>query len=502
MSRGLALTLAVAWAMFTAPAGAATPLPDAPPPGPPLAIEVPALSTQTLANGLRVVVASRPGLPLVTAQLVLLAGREADPADKTGLAAMTTALLARGARRGDQTVDAATLARQAEALGGTLNTATGWRSSLVAMTITPPRLPATLALMADVVRHPALAADELERERARALDALRVSLDNPGTVAGLAAARTWWGDSVYGRIATPTRLGRLTADDLRAFHAAHWRPDRVVLVLAGDIRPAEGLALAQQTFGDWPQPQAPLPPPPQLPSPAATAPPLPPVLPPVQPPALWVDMPGSGQSAVTVSAPSAPQGQAAGERVVADVAQALLGGGYSARLNQVIRIERGLSYGAFGSSESHPSGGRWMGQAQTQQGSAAEVAQLLREAVMRLSREPAPQAELAARQAALVGDFARALETTAGLAGVVTAEVAAGRDPLALKGYVAAVRAVTPEQVREHAARWWTAASLRVVIAGDWQAAGDSVQTLGLPGQVRRLPKAELDLDRADLGGR
>lgn len=475
-----ALTVAAASAM-AAPAA----IPDAPPPGPAQAITVPTITTQTLDNGLRVVIAPRPGLPLVTAQVLLLAGREADPVDKTGLAAMTTTLLTRGARRGGQAVDAATLARQAEALGGTLESATGWRSSMVGMTVTTPRLPAALALMADVVRAPTLAADELDGERARALDGLRVALDNPGSVAGLVAARAWWGSSVYGRTATPASLGRLTADDLRSFHAAQWRPDRVVLVLAGDIDAAGARTLAQQALGDWARPASPAP----LAQGGAAAPTLPPVL--------WVDMPGSGQSAVVISAPAEPQGHA--DEVVGDVAQTLLGGGYSARLNQVIRIERGLSYGAFGGSEAHPAGGRWNGQAQTKHASAAEVAQLMRDAVARMVREPAPAAELAARQASLVGGFARRLETTAGLAGLVAGEVAAGRDPAALAGRVDAVRAVTPDQVRDYAARWWAPASLRVVVAGDWAAAGDSVKALGDPASLRRLPKQTLDLDAPGL---
>lgn len=479
--------LAAALVMAAAPALAApAAIPDAPPPGPALPVSVPAIASQSLDNGLRVIVAPRPGLPLVTAQVLLLAGREADPADKTGLAAMTTTLLARGARRGGQAVDAATLARQAEALGGTLDTATGWRSSTVAMTVTTPKLPAALALMADVVRQPLLAAEELDRERARAVDALRVALDSPGSVAGLAAARVWWGDGVYGRTATPASLGRLTDADLRAFHAAQWRPDRVVLVLAGDVDAAGARALAQTAFGDWARPAAP----PPVSQGSAAA--------PVLPPTLWVDMPGSGQSAVVVSAPAEPQGHA--DEVVGDVAQTLLGGGYSARLNQVIRIERGLSYGAFGGSEAHPAGGRWSGQAQTQHASAAEVAQLMRDAVARLVREPAPAAELAARQASLVGGFARRLDSTAGLAGLVAGEVAAGREPMALQRRVDAVRTVTPEQVRDYAARWWTPASLRVVIAGDWTAAGDSVEALGDGASVRRLPVSRLDLDRADLG--
>ena len=208
---------------------------EAPEPGPALPVAVPTISALTLDNGLRVLLAPRPGLPLVSAQLLLLAGREADPAGKTGLAAMTTSLLTRGARRGTREVDAATLASQAEALGGGLDSFTGWRGSGVGMTVTTPKLAEALALVADVVRQPLLQAAELDQERGRALDALRVALDSPGSVAGLAAARAWWGDSVYGASPSAATLARLSVADVRAFHAAMWRPDRAVLVLAGDI---------------------------------------------------------------------------------------------------------------------------------------------------------------------------------------------------------------------------------------------------------------------------
>lgn len=469
---------------LAASAWAATPGMDSPPePGPALPISVPAFESFTLANGLRVVVAPRRGVPLVSASLLVPAGREAEPEGRTGLADMTAALLGKGARRDGRDVDATTLARQAEALGGTLDSSAGWRSTSVGMTVTTPRLAAALALMADVSRAPLLAPQELDRVRLQALDGLRVALDAPGSVADLAARRSWWGDSVYGRLTTPATLQRLSIDDVRAFHATHWRPDSAVLVLAGDVDAAGVRPLAEAALGSWVRPAAP--PPSHVGGAAA----------PRVPPVVWIDMPGSGQSAVIVSAPTLPQGSP--EARVAEVAHTLLGGGYSARLNQAIRIERGLSYGAFGGAESHPVAGVWSGQSQTKHPSASEVASLMRQAALKIAAEPAPTAELEARKAALIGGFANRLQTTSGLLSLVAGQVAQGRDPAELAQRVAQIRAVTPEQVRDFAARWWKPESLRVTVAGDWAAAGESVKTLG--DGVLRLPKAQFDLDQPGL---
>lgn len=465
-------------------ARAATPGVDAPPePGPALPIAVPSFESFTLANGLRVVLAPRRSVPLVSAQVLVLAGQEADGPGRAGLAASLATLLTKGALRHGQPVDAATLARQAEALGGSLESGAGWRSTTLGMTVTTPKLPAALALLADATRAPLLQAEEFDRARTQALDGLKVALEAPGSVAELAARRAGWGGSLYGQVMTPASLQRLTVDDVKRFHATHWRPDRAVLVLAGDIDAAAARPLAESAFGGWARPEAPTP----ATGGSAPAPTLPPVV--------WLDLPGSGQSAVLVSAPTLPLG--APEARVAEVAHTLLGGGYSARLNQVIRIERGLSYGAFGGAELHPAAGLWQGQAQTKHQSAAEVAGLMREQLLRIAREPAPAAELEARKAALIGGFANRLQTTAGLAGLVAGVVAQGRDPAELAQRVDQIRAVTPEQVRDFAARHWKPEALRVTIAGDWAAAGDGVRALG--DGVLRIPRAQLDLDRPEL---
>jgi zinc protease len=206
-------------------------------------------------------------------------------------------------------------------------------------------------------------------------------------------------------------------------------------------------------------------------------------------------MPGSGQSGVVVSAPFAALGDA--DQEVGEVANTLLGAGYSSRLNQVVRIERGLSYGAFSSAESHPEGGRWAAQAQTKHASAAEVVQLMRDAALRVAAEAPPAAELDARKAALIGGFASRLQTSAGLASLVAAQLAQGRSLDELARRVERVRSVTPAQVQAFAARHWKPGSLRAVVAGDWAAAGDSVKALGE--DVQRVPQDRLDLERPSL---
>lgn len=459
---------------------AATPGVELPPvPGAQRPLVVPAIAEMRLANGVRLLVVPRPGVPLVTASLHVRAGREHDPLTLPGLAAMTAQLLTKGARRGGRDVNATALARQAEALGGALDVGSGWRSANLAMTVTTPKLPAALALMSDVLRSPLLRGDELERLRMQTLDVLKLTLANPGDVSGLASRRWFWGASVYGGSATPASLQRLTLAAARAHHTAYFQPERALLVLAGDVDASQGQRWAEAALGAWRAAPAVAAAPGGVgvagtaagaaASIAVSAQARNPAGNPANASAATrqalVHMPGSGQSGVVVAAPFAALADA--DRRVAEVAAALLGGGYSSRLNLEVRIKRGLSYDARGGGESHAEGGMFSASAQTQHATAREVAALMREQILRLAREEPPAEELAARKASLVGGFARQLETTAGLAAQVASQHFQGRPLAELARYADEVMAVTPAQVRAFAERHWVAERLSTVIAGD-----------------------------------
>ena len=220
-------------ALLLAAAASAQPFETPPPPAAPRPLAIAAPVEKALPNGLRVIVAPREGVPLVTAMLVVLSGSELDPPQLSGLASMTAGLLTQGTRRhtGPE------IAAAAEALGGSLDSGAGWSQSLVAITVTTPRLGAALGLVAEVAREPTFAPAELDRLRNQTLDALKVSYADPGAMAGLTAARLAYGSGAWGHPAsgTPASLPRIRQADLVALHRATFRPDRAVLILTGDI---------------------------------------------------------------------------------------------------------------------------------------------------------------------------------------------------------------------------------------------------------------------------
>lgn len=452
---------------------------DTPPaPAAPRALRIAAPVVQTLANGLRVVVAERRGVPLVSARLVVLAGSETDPPLQAGLASLTAGLLTKGSQRHS----ASALAQAAEALGGSLDSEAGWNQSAVFITVTTPQLPSALALVAEVVRTPTFAQTEFDRLRTQKLDELKVSHASPAVLATMAAERLLFGSGAYGHPAagTPHSLLRIQRADVVAQQRANFRPGGSALVLAGDIAPAEALRLAQQHFGGWRGAPA---------SVAATAPATGSALP--QPLAV-IDMNESGQAAVVLALPVPPR--SAPDEAAGQVANAVLGGDYSSRLNQEIRIKRGLSYGAGSQLDMRRHGGLLRASVQTRNESAAEVVGLLQAQLDALIATPVGEAELAARKAALIGRFSRSVETTAGLSAVVTTLVVAGLPPAEMSTRIASLQAVNAAEVQRYAAAHFGAAQRRIAVAGEARQFEAALRVLA-PGLVV-VKQAALDLEQ------
>ncbi len=221
-----------------------------PPPAAPRTVQFPKPVEKILPNGLRVVVVQRSEMPLISSQLLIKSGGEVDPADLSGNADMTSALLSKGTT----TRSATQIAEAIEALGGLINSGARWDSSVVSVDVMSSRIGPAMEILADVVRNPAFKDEEIDRLRRQYLNNLKVSLGQPGAIARFAAARLVYRDAPYGHplAGTPESLPRIKREDIVKLHGMFYRPDNAILVIGGDITPENGFALAQKYLGDWP----------------------------------------------------------------------------------------------------------------------------------------------------------------------------------------------------------------------------------------------------------
>jgi zinc protease len=427
-----------------------------------------------------VIVIERHDTPLVAAQMLIKNGGEVDQPELAGLANMTADLLTKGTQKRSATQ----IAEAVEALGASLDSGARWDASRVNVNVMSSKLAPAMEILADVVRNPTFKADEIERLRQLTLDDLTVELGEPVSIARYVASRVVFGDTPYGQplSGTPQTIARIAYQDLARFHHKYYRPDNAVLIMGGDLKAADGFKLAQRLFGDWKKPALPLDP---MPAPKLTS---------ADARVVVVDKPDAGQAAVIVARTGIDRADADYFRGI--VTNSVLSG-YSGRLNQEIRIKRGLSYGAASALDTRRNVGPFAATSQTKNQSAAVVAGLMLQEMRRLSSEAVPDVELNPRKAVVIGNFARNLETAGGLVAQIGSLALYGIGFDEINRYIANVQGVGGSDVQRFAGTRLDPKGINVVIVGN---AKDFLPELRkqFP-NVEVIPAAELDLNTARL---
>jgi zinc protease len=461
---------------------AQTPQATPPPPAQPRSVTFPKPVEETLPNGLRVIVVERRESPLISAQLLIKNGGEVDPPELAGLADMTANLLTKGT----QSRDATKIAQEIESLGGSLESGARWDSSYATVGVMSSKIPQAMEILADVVRRPTFKSEEVERLRQQYLDNLTLALGEPGSIARFVAARVVFGDSPYGHpiSGTTESLTRITGAEIAKMHSRYYRPDNAILVIGGDITSKDAIALATKNFGDWQKPSGPLPTVTEakIGEGAKTG------------RIVVIDKPDAGQAAVYLARTGINRRDPDYFRGI--VANSVLSG-YSGRLNQEIRIKRGLSYGAGSQLDTRRDVGPFVASAQTKNESGAQVADLLLGEIGRLSSAPPADLELTPRKAVLIGTFSRNLETAGGLVGQIASLALHGLGLDEINRYINNVQAIGTADVQKFAGGRLDAKTSNIIIVGNAKLFLPELQKK-YP-NVEVIPVTELDLNTALL---
>ena len=221
-----------------------------PTPGPSRDYQFPTFERLTLSNGLRVVVAPVPKLPIATVVALVDAGAAADPQGQEGVALLTARALAEGTEQSG----GAELAARFERLGTALDASADWDSATLRITVTSERLPAALALLAEVIRVPSFPEREVERLRQERLAELLQQRAEPRGLAD-----DMFGKFAYApesRYALPdggleSTVDGLTHGAVRAFYDARYSPSSTTVIVVGDITVDRARQMVTDVFSSW-----------------------------------------------------------------------------------------------------------------------------------------------------------------------------------------------------------------------------------------------------------
>ncbi len=292
----------------------------------------PVASRFELKNGIPVYLVEQGDLPLVSVQLVLGVGREANPVGKAGLLSLTASMLDEGTK----TRDGATIAADAAKLGAELGIQAGDENVVVSLdALTGPTFAPSLDLLADVVLRPAFDKKVFARVKSDVVAGILAAKSEPNEVARRLFGEQLWGAShPYGlaSIGTEKSVESLKVADATRAYADQFHAGNATFVVAGKIDEATLKAELEARFGTWKAGKG---------TRAAVAPP---------PPApntriVFQEQPGAVQSVLRVG--SLAPARNAPDYWKAQLATTLFGGMFGSRLNMALREEKGWSYGAF-----------------------------------------------------------------------------------------------------------------------------------------------------------
>jgi zinc protease len=414
------------------------------------ALKLPALHESTTSSGLKVLAAERGPLPLVSMRLVLRAGSATDPEGKHGLADFTARLLRRGTRR----LSAQQIDETVEFVGASLGVGVSEDVMSIALTTPAEHFAQMLGVLGQLVREPTFPQAEVDDARERALAQFANDLDDPSVIADRALVRALWGDHPYGHdVGGSARTVRtFTRDDVVRFHQERMGPKVAMLVVVGAVKPERVAAAAEEAFVGW-----------------EGGPDAPPVIPPLKkvPGAgrvLVVDKPDQTQSQVRLGGPGFRMGHE--DYFPATAMNIALGGGFTSRLMNEIRVNRGLTYGVSSWFDAMHAGGAYVLSTFTKTASTREIIDVALAEIGGVREKGLKPRELADAQAYLSGLYPLRTETNESIASSIADTRLHGLGDDWVEKFRDRLRAVTPRQVAAAARKYCYPEPPAVVVLG------------------------------------
>jgi zinc protease len=393
----------------------------------------------SLDNGISVIVQENHATPTVSLRASVPAGSLADPLDKPGLAGFTAAMLSRGTVQRSALAFATALEDVGAGLGASADTLV---TSITGETLTRD-FDLVLDLFTEMLRQPAFPAADFDRLKSEALAGVAQAKTNPDRIASLNFDRAIYPAGHPLRPQTfedaERTIPTITRDDLADFHRRQYGPDRMIVVVTGDVAPDQVREALQKRLGDWsrnPETRAIVPP--DLPLRTA-------------PESLEIPVPDRSQASIV-------WGHAGGLRrsdpdfYSTQVMSLVLGGGsLTSRLSTSIRDDQGLAYSVYGYFDASLYPGPFRVVLGTNPANARKAVTALESEIQRIRRDGVTQREVDEAVAYLTGRFPLRLETNGGVAEILWGMEFYNLGADYMDRYAGYYRAVTVPQVNEAA---------------------------------------------------
>ncbi|MBN2072183.1 MAG: insulinase family protein [Candidatus Krumholzibacteriota bacterium] len=432
--------------------------------GSPKDVKLPPMESAVMDNGLKIFVVRTDEIPMVTMRMMIPAGSARDPKGLEGVAGLTATMLMKGAAG----MGAEEIAEAIESVGGSLNTGSNRDGTFIIGDFMSRDFALALEFMSKVVISPDFLETELEREKGIVKAGLLGEKENPSALTSKFFVKSLLGDHPY---ADPVAgyaesVEKITRKDIAGFHKANFVPDGSILAIVGDVDAKKALKMVEKQFGKWSGKR----------SGQAAVEPL-------------SQEEGQARRVVVIDKPDATQSQIrignigtsmnTPEFFPLEVSNNILGGGFTSRLMNEIRVNRGLSYGARSRMVKYLSGGYFMISTFTKNGSLRETIDVALAEAGKMRSEMIDDEELEGSKRYISGLFPFELETNSDLCKWIVDIEFFGLGKDFVEKYRSGISAVSAGDVQRVVREYFRTDGNLVVVLTDYESTKDQLEGLG-----------------------
>jgi zinc protease len=349
---------------------------------------------EVLPNGMVLLIAEQRAVPIITVSMLIQASSMLDPPDKPGVANLVAQMMTQGTK----TRTAPQISEAIEFVGGSLSVDAGQEVTTISLSVLSKDLDVGLDLFADILLNPTFNPADLQRKIPEVVAGIKRDQEDPGTVSWQAFLTLVYGAHPFGHPVEGTEVSvpTITRDDVLRFHEAHFRPNKAIMAVVGDVSEADLKRRLATRLGAW-QPGGPPSAPPPIPARLAQS-----IVRTIQRDITQANI-NLGHLGVTRDNP---------DYYALQVMNYLLGGGFNSYLVSKIREEKGWAYDVGSSFGPGKYAGEFSVSMQTKNEVADQAIEAALAEIRRIRDQPVSEQGLKDAKAYLTGSFPLRLDTS------------------------------------------------------------------------------------------
>jgi len=421
-------------------------------------VRLPPYTRETLPNGIVVYLIPKTGVPLVNFRVIVKGGKESEPVGMSGVSSIAAELL----RKGTQTRSADQFSNELDTLGGSFRTGNDEQMAFITSEFLAKDFAAGLDLTSDVVLHPAFPDSEVKKTLAQAVDQAKSVKDNPQFAITRYFQAFFYGPQhPYGRPEDESTLRRLTRENLVDYVKRIYVGKNMIIMVSGDFDPATARPAIKKAFGAAPAGAAYQWAKDVNPAPGHRL--------------LLVDKPDATQTYFRIGQPGIRRTDP--DRTTLLLLNTLFGGRFTSMLNDELRVNSGLTYGASCILDLHREPGAITISTYTRTETTEKAIDMALDVLKRLNEKGITAEQLKSVKAYVKGTYpTRTLETSDQIANILGEIELFGLNRGEVDDLFSRIDSVSLEQINTAAKKWYRPDSLTFVVLGNAAKIRDSVK--------------------------